>query len=104
MHCCFQFSKESGHQIEECKLQVVYVDPPRAPSPVREESEEGSSPRVSFSDNGNLSSSEQTVKSVACLDFRISSGFCIDLSICLFYFKKCFCDWVLCVGFKILCW
>ncbi|EXB37096.1 Vesicle-associated protein 1-2 [Morus notabilis] len=46
------FSKESGHLVEECKLRVVYVAPPRPPSPVREGSEEGSSPRASISDNG----------------------------------------------------
>ncbi|KAF2604237.1 hypothetical protein F2Q70_00028860 [Brassica cretica] len=47
-----QFSKEAGHRVEETKLRVVYVDPPRPPSPVREGSEEGSSPRASVSDNG----------------------------------------------------
>jgi hypothetical protein len=36
-------------------LRVVYVAPPRPPSPVREGSEEGSSPRASVSDNGNAS-------------------------------------------------
>ncbi|KAH0887450.1 hypothetical protein HID58_063546, partial [Brassica napus] len=46
------FSKEAGHRVEETKLRVVYVDPPRPPSPVREGSEEGSSPRASVSDNG----------------------------------------------------
>ena len=48
----FQFSKESGHHVEECKLRVMYVAPPRPPSPVHEGSEEGSSPRASISDNG----------------------------------------------------
>ncbi|XP_044491519.1 vesicle-associated protein 1-2-like [Mangifera indica] len=52
------FNKEAGHNVEECKLRVVYVAPPRAPSPVREGSEEGSSPRASVSDNGNLGASE----------------------------------------------
>ncbi|EEF50326.1 vesicle-associated protein 1-2 [Ricinus communis] len=55
------FNKEAGHQVEECKLRVVYVAPPGPPSPVREGSEEGSSPRASVSDNGNLSASERTV-------------------------------------------
>ncbi|KAM5554793.1 hypothetical protein ABKV19_022954 [Rosa sericea] len=52
-----QFNKESGHNVEECKLKVNYVDPPRPPSPVREGSEEGSSPRASV-DNGNFNDSE----------------------------------------------
>ncbi|XP_061996988.1 vesicle-associated protein 1-2-like [Rosa rugosa] len=51
------FNKESGHNVEECKLKVNYVDPPRPPSPVREGSEEGSSPRASV-DNGNFNDSE----------------------------------------------
>ncbi|KAI7748631.1 hypothetical protein M8C21_012431 [Ambrosia artemisiifolia] len=46
------FNKESGNRVEECKLKVNYVAPPRPPSPVREGSEEGSSPRASVSDNG----------------------------------------------------
>ncbi|GAA0151890.1 membrane trafficking regulatory protein [Lithospermum erythrorhizon] len=44
------FSKESGNHVEECKLRVAYVPPPQPPSPVREGSEEGSSPRASVSD------------------------------------------------------
>lgn len=39
--------------VEECKLRVLYVSPPQPPSPVPEGSEEGSSPRVSVSENGN---------------------------------------------------
>ncbi|XP_010264263.1 PREDICTED: vesicle-associated protein 1-1-like [Nelumbo nucifera] len=54
------FNKESGNHIEECKLRVVYVSPPQPPSPVPEGSEEGSSPRASISDNGNLNVSEFT--------------------------------------------
>ncbi|XP_022757018.1 vesicle-associated protein 1-2-like isoform X2 [Durio zibethinus] len=54
------FNKESGHHVEECKLRVVYVAPPRPPSPVREGSEEGSSPRASVSDNGSLNAAEYT--------------------------------------------
>ncbi|KAH8488412.1 hypothetical protein Peur_059890 [Populus x canadensis] len=57
------FNKEAGHEVEECKLRVVYVAPPGPPSPVREESEEGSSPRASVSDNGNFSTSEQSAVS-----------------------------------------
>uniref|UniRef100_M4CGI0 MSP domain-containing protein n=1 Tax=Brassica campestris TaxID=3711 RepID=M4CGI0_BRACM len=49
------FSKEAGHRVEETKLRVVYVDPPQPPSPVREGSEEGSSPRASVSDSANVS-------------------------------------------------
>ncbi|CAI9292296.1 unnamed protein product [Lactuca saligna] len=48
------FNKESGNQVEECKLKVNYVAPPQPPSPVREGSEEGSSPRGSISDNGTV--------------------------------------------------
>ncbi|PWA52711.1 Major sperm protein [Artemisia annua] len=48
------FNKESGNLVEECKLKVNYVAPPRPPSPVREGSEEGSSPRASISDNGSI--------------------------------------------------
>ncbi|CAN4111794.1 unnamed protein product [Withania somnifera] len=45
------FNKDSGNHVEECKLGVAYV-PPQPPSPVREGSEEGSSPRASISENG----------------------------------------------------
>lgn len=48
------FNKDSGNQVDECKLRVVYVPPPQRTSPVREGSEEGSSPRASVSDNGNV--------------------------------------------------
>ncbi|XP_056160454.1 vesicle-associated protein 1-1-like isoform X2 [Syzygium oleosum] len=54
------FNKESGNVVEECKLRVVYVAPPQPPSPVPEGSEEGSSPRGSVSDNGNINGSEVT--------------------------------------------
>ena len=64
MHCVLQFNKEAGHEVEECKLRVVYVARPGPPSPVREESEEGSSPRASVLDNGNYSVSEQSAVSV----------------------------------------
>ncbi|XP_014491970.1 vesicle-associated protein 1-2 [Vigna radiata var. radiata] len=47
------FNKESGHDVEECKLRVVYVAPPQPPSPVREGSDEDSSPRASVSENGH---------------------------------------------------
>ncbi|CDP09501.1 unnamed protein product [Coffea canephora] len=52
------FNKEEGHNVEEIKLRVAYVAPPQPPSPVREGSEEGSSPRASVSDNGTISASE----------------------------------------------
>lgn len=52
------FNKESGNQVEESKLRVVYVPPPRPPSPVHEGSEEGSSPRASVSDNGTSNTAE----------------------------------------------
>lgn len=44
--------------VEECKLRVLYVSPPQPPSPVPEGSEEGSSPRVSVSENGNVNSAD----------------------------------------------
>lgn len=44
--------------VEECKLRVVYVSPPQPPSPVPEGSEEGSSPRASVTENGNLNGAE----------------------------------------------
>lgn len=47
-----QFMKESGNKIEEVKLRVTYVAPPQPPSPVPEESEEGSPSRVE-SENGD---------------------------------------------------
>ncbi|XP_068634891.1 vesicle-associated protein 1-2-like [Aristolochia californica] len=52
------FNKEWGNLVEECKLRVVYVAPPQPPSPVPEGSDEGSSPRASLSDNGNLNASD----------------------------------------------
>ncbi|KAL3537000.1 hypothetical protein ACH5RR_000366 [Cinchona calisaya] len=52
------FNREEGHNVEESKLRVSYVAPPQPPSPVREGSEEGSSPRASVSDNGTISTSE----------------------------------------------
>ncbi|KVH91217.1 vesicle-associated protein 1-2-like [Cynara cardunculus var. scolymus] len=54
------FNKESGNQVEECKLKVNYVAPPQPPSPVREGSEEGSSPRASISDNGTINTTDST--------------------------------------------
>ncbi|KAF9689756.1 hypothetical protein SADUNF_Sadunf01G0125300 [Salix dunnii] len=52
------FSKEAGHIVEECKLRVLYASPPRPPSPVLEGSEEGSPPRGSVSDNGNVNGTD----------------------------------------------
>ncbi|AES87437.1 putative vesicle-associated membrane-protein-associated protein [Medicago truncatula] len=49
------FNKESGYEVDECKLRVVYVAPPQPPSPVREGSDEESSPRASVSENGHSS-------------------------------------------------
>lgn len=59
------FNKDSGNVVEECKLRVLYVSPPQPPSPVREGSEEGSSPRASFSENGNGSDFTNAPKSLA---------------------------------------
>lgn len=44
--------------VEECKLRVIYVSPPQPPSPVPEGSEEGSSPRGSVMENGNVNGAE----------------------------------------------
>jgi hypothetical protein len=59
---CMQFSKEAGHNVEECKLRVVYVAPPGPPSPVREGSDEDSSPD-SVSENGHSNVTEFTAVS-----------------------------------------
>ncbi|KAK7349684.1 hypothetical protein VNO77_07249 [Canavalia gladiata] len=59
------FNKESGHDVEECKLRVVYVAPPQPPSPVKEGSDEDSSPRASVSENGHSSAMEFTGASKA---------------------------------------
>ncbi|XP_073025009.1 vesicle-associated protein 1-2-like isoform X1 [Primulina eburnea] len=59
------FDKESGNQVEECKLKVSYIPPPLRPSsPVREGSEDESSPRVSVSEDGDVNQiSESNYKS-----------------------------------------
>ncbi|XP_055831629.1 vesicle-associated protein 1-2-like isoform X1 [Solanum dulcamara] len=44
------FNKSGDNDVEECKLKVIYVSPPRKPSPVPEESEEGTSPTASETD------------------------------------------------------
>ncbi|ERN00708.1 hypothetical protein AMTR_s00106p00084420 [Amborella trichopoda] len=54
------FNKESGNLVEECKLKVLYVSPPKPPSPVHEGSEEGSSPTASLSDNNHQRSAFET--------------------------------------------
>ncbi|XP_072960504.1 vesicle-associated protein 1-2-like isoform X2 [Typha angustifolia] len=54
------FTKDSGNVVDEVKLRVVYISPPQPPSPVSEGSEEGSSPRQSSSDNGDLSNKESS--------------------------------------------
>lgn len=63
-----QFSKDSGNQVEECKLKVNYVSPHQPPSPVREGSEEGSSPRASISDNVTVNTNDSS--SVSFLIFN----------------------------------
>lgn len=62
--------------VDERKLKVVYVQPPRPPSPVREGSEEGSSPRASLSEGGNLN-----YQDVRCL--------IMHCFISLFFFNSC---------------
>lgn len=41
------FNKESGKEVFEAKLRVIYVSPPQPPSPVPESADEGLSPRSS---------------------------------------------------------
>ncbi|KAF2315383.1 hypothetical protein GH714_039081 [Hevea brasiliensis] len=50
------FNKEDGKVVQEFKLRVVYI-PANPPSPVPEESEEGSSPRASVLENDNQDAS-----------------------------------------------
>ncbi|KAL8500329.1 hypothetical protein ACS0TY_020072 [Phlomoides rotata] len=70
----YMFSKESGNHVEECKLRVSYVPPPQPPSPVREGSEEGSSPRATVSDNGTVNqTSDFNTISKGLLDQQESS-------------------------------
>ncbi|XP_075519238.1 vesicle-associated protein 1-2-like [Primulina tabacum] len=59
------FDKESGNQVEECKLKVSYIPPPLRPSsPVTEGSEDESSPWVSVSEDGDVNQiSESNFKS-----------------------------------------
>uniref|UniRef100_A0A2P2JZJ5 Vesicle-associated protein 1-2-like n=1 Tax=Rhizophora mucronata TaxID=61149 RepID=A0A2P2JZJ5_RHIMU len=71
------FNKEAGHIVEECKLRVVYVSPPQPPSPVQEGSDEGSSPRDSVSENGNVDGNDflNTAKTFGeQLDFQEKTG------------------------------
>ncbi|XP_071691162.1 vesicle-associated protein 1-2-like [Rutidosis leptorrhynchoides] len=65
------FNKESGNRVEECKLKVNYVAPQQPPSPVREGSEEGSSPRGSVSENGNITTTD--LKAVPRTNAELSS-------------------------------
>ncbi|CAA3001992.1 vesicle-associated 1-2 [Olea europaea subsp. europaea] len=58
------FTKEEGRVVEECKLRVLYVSPPRPPSPVAEGSDEDSSPKTTSMENENLNGSEVTRKFV----------------------------------------
>ncbi|RWR87489.1 putative major sperm protein MSP domain-containing protein [Cinnamomum micranthum f. kanehirae] len=79
------FNKEPGQAVEEFKLRVIYV-PANPASPVPEGSEEGSSPRASLSDNGNLnlnaslvdatsrSLEEPKEKSSECLKLKLIDG------------------------------
>jgi hypothetical protein len=48
------FSKESGKEVHEAKLRVLYVSPPQPPSPITESNEEGLSPKMEAAvDNGD---------------------------------------------------
>ncbi|XP_057805546.1 vesicle-associated protein 1-2-like [Salvia miltiorrhiza] len=52
------FDKESGNQVGECKLRVVYVPPPQPLHWCEDGSEEGSLPRASVTENGTVMSKE----------------------------------------------
>ncbi len=53
-HSSLQFSKESGKEVHEAKLRVLYVSPPQPPSPITESNEEGLSPKMEAAvDNGD---------------------------------------------------
>lgn len=60
--------------MDEVKLRVAYVAPPRPPSPVHEGSEEGLSPRGSLSDNGNMTATDYN--SVSIFFYRYCLFFC----------------------------
>ncbi|XP_047314970.1 vesicle-associated protein 1-2-like [Impatiens glandulifera] len=49
------FNKESGNNVEECKLRVTYIAPQKLPSPSKKEG-----PWDSVSDNGTVNTSEYT--------------------------------------------
>ena len=91
----FQFSKASGNQVDECKLKVTYVPPPQPPSPVREGSEEGSSPRASVSDNGTTLNQASDFNNVSkgCLLCIQHAPFSIlfrnSMIILLLYYCRC---------------
>lgn len=68
------FSKVTDNVVEECKLRVAYVPPPQPPSPVREGSDEGSSPRASVSDNGTMNTSDSTTVSKAHVEPQDNSS------------------------------
>ena len=64
--------------VEEFKLKVVYVSRPQPPSPVPEGSEEGSSPRGSFSENGNFNDADLNTVSSWVLFFPFSFNCTVD--------------------------
>lgn len=74
-----QFNKEGDKVVEEFKLRVVYI-PANPPSPVPEESDEGSSPpRPSVLENGNQDSSLLDAVSIIFFFFQfwdLLSSFC----------------------------
>ena len=72
-----QFNKEDGKVVEDFKLRVLYI-PGNLPSPVAEESDEGSSPsRPSAFENGNQDTSLLDAVSISsCFCFEIFSPFC----------------------------
>uniref|UniRef100_A0ACD5V354 Uncharacterized protein n=1 Tax=Avena sativa TaxID=4498 RepID=A0ACD5V354_AVESA len=66
------FKKDSGNVVDEVKLKVLYVQPPRPPSPVREGSEEGSPPRPSLSDGTyrDMEATKETDEPTSFSDLR----------------------------------
>ncbi|OAY62442.1 vesicle-associated protein 1-3 isoform X2 [Manihot esculenta] len=67
------FNKEDGKVVEESKLGVVYI-PANPPSPVLEESEEGSSPRASVLENDDQDSSLFEDVSRSCVESKEKSS------------------------------
>ncbi|KAK4797163.1 hypothetical protein SAY86_029489 [Trapa natans] len=67
------FNKEAENVVEDCKLRVIYVSPPRPPSPVWEGSEEGSPTRDSIPENDSASGLETRALIVKLIEEKNSA-------------------------------